>query len=1288
MIRNVKRKQEIRDNDNNLFVKLKQNKLVSATVCLFLVAIILSPFYIQDSYAEYSGTCTSGTWYPKDSNTLRHIINRIYYTNSCSATACTVACQGQGGIYKDNLGATINGTLTMSGAASGSASGSHTYTYTSGGTNHTATYYNLGGAVSRAVTRSTVAQTVSCSHYVVKTGSSTYGGGKNCTSAVNITVPALDYYTVSYNCNSGEGCPATGGHYYGYTYTVPSGIPSRTGYNFNNYVYGSTTCSPGGACTINASITLTAQWVGVPYSIKFNSNGGTGNMDDLSMAYGTAKNLTANAYTKTGNNFVGWNTKADGSGTAYNNRQSVNNLTTESGSVITLYAQWEEDTPYTLTINSHGGTIPEDDEWTISGDTATKLVYYNHNYASTMPSPTKAGYTFRGWSYVDGTTYKPLSNIAGTGTQYIDTNYKPKSTTGVAVRYAFSEVSTLQQRVYGVEGDDSDTSSMSYSYYINGAGGMSYAYKNGTGNWVETGNTADTSSHIFSFNVKPGYWNMDSGDRTAITGTVSRTAKHNMTIMAARINDGTVNNYGKLYLYYFDIFESGTIVRSYVPCYRVSDEVVGLCDVLATNTTFYPNAGTGTFGSDKDSTYYFPWVFAGTKVHIAKNHTLHAIYSVNSLAFPDKTKTVGYSTSSQTINVDAAENGSGNTTYTKASGESNITVSNSGVITIPASKAAGTYTISIIATDSVTGATKTATYTIVVKNVFTVKFNANGGSGSMENQKFLFDEEKQLTPNTFTRTGYNFIGWNTSTDATGTWYMAENKVKNLSTTNLATVNLYAQWTEASDVTINKDGSEMTKDDYNNYILKNTMAVPYTVKYHGNGGYEVFGYDERISTSYTWTESDDGVWKSDTGSNTSDSSITSKTFTLTSADTLTFQWAVSCETYVPADYSSSNYSDWHGEYGGYLYYTITKDGETLSGTGVDTKITGNSGVTSESSLTYSTVTKSLDPGTYTISFMMYRTSHQTDAAVGLNQGFVKNLDLTNKSFYMEDQAFAADEKKALEKNKYVRPGYVFSGWSNDSSATENTYEDEEVVTLISEEPNSTVDLYAVWMRDPSYTVNVVVTNGSVAGSASQTVMTGSNGIFTLSPNTDYGYYNSVDGRQVGSVSCTNQHSATVSSDNITLTVGKGKSCYGTYCYGTDEGVQNDTTCTVTFKRIDNYTQKSTQNTYSKNLYTDSTSTCSEGGSFLSGVWYCCGTSYSFDSHSGKYTVNGTGHCYYDSAIAGKYCVTDISSTSPRGTSCTGTNTTMTQYTNTCQPTSSTNSACNGSYYYKNEYSTND
>lgn len=57
--------------------------------------------------------------------------------------------------------------------------------------------------------------------------------------------------------------------------------------------------------------------------------------------YDEESTLSMNGFTKTDCKFLAWNTAADGSGTTYQDGQSVINLT-ERGITVTLYAQWQE----------------------------------------------------------------------------------------------------------------------------------------------------------------------------------------------------------------------------------------------------------------------------------------------------------------------------------------------------------------------------------------------------------------------------------------------------------------------------------------------------------------------------------------------------------------------------------------------------------------------------------------------------------------------------------------------------------------------------------------------------------------------------------------------------------------------------------------------------------------------------------------------------------------------------------------------------------------------------------
>jgi uncharacterized repeat protein (TIGR02543 family) len=76
---------------------------------------------------------------------------------------------------------------------------------------------------------------------------------------------------------------------------------------------------------------------------------------------------------------------------------------------------------------------------------------------------------------------------------------------------------------------------------------------------------------------------------------------------------------------------------------------------------------------------------------------------------------------------------------------------------------------------------------------YVVTYNANGGTGSMSDAKspYLANDKVTVLPNSFSRSGYTFSGWNTAADGSGT----TRKVGTTFTMPAADVTLYAQWTK-------------------------------------------------------------------------------------------------------------------------------------------------------------------------------------------------------------------------------------------------------------------------------------------------------------------------------------------------------------------------------------------------------------------------------------------------------------------------------------------------------------
>ena len=159
---------------------------------------------------------------------------------------------------------------------------------------------------------------------------------------------AATTYTVTFDANGGSCATAsktvTNGESYG---TLPT--PTRAGYAFAGWftsASGGTQVTSSTTASLSGAQTLYAHWTAISYSVKFNANGGSGTMANESFTYGTAKALTANAFTRTGYAFAGWATSASGA-VAYSDKQSVSNLSSTSGATVNLYAVWTENAPVT-----------------------------------------------------------------------------------------------------------------------------------------------------------------------------------------------------------------------------------------------------------------------------------------------------------------------------------------------------------------------------------------------------------------------------------------------------------------------------------------------------------------------------------------------------------------------------------------------------------------------------------------------------------------------------------------------------------------------------------------------------------------------------------------------------------------------------------------------------------------------------------------------------------------------------------------------------------------------------
>lgn len=250
------------------------------------------------------------------------------------------------------------------------------------GTGMSKSGYTFGGwstAISGAAVSSTYSSTISRTLFAVWTANT---------------------YTITYNANSGSGSQSSGSYITG---AVATTLPStstftRTGYTFGGWAATSSSTTPVMTYSTSANVTFYAIWTRGTYTVTYAANNGTGTM--AAQTSNATANLNANTFTYTDRVFNGWNTSADGTGTAYSNSVSYPFLAS-----ITLYAQWGN----VITFSSQGAT---------SGSPSLTSQSWSSGAINlpTVGTMVKTGYTFGGWSngtttYAGGSSYTPTGGI-------------------------------------------------------------------------------------------------------------------------------------------------------------------------------------------------------------------------------------------------------------------------------------------------------------------------------------------------------------------------------------------------------------------------------------------------------------------------------------------------------------------------------------------------------------------------------------------------------------------------------------------------------------------------------------------------------------------------------------------------------------------------------------------------------------------------------------------------------------------------------------------------------------
>ena len=202
-------------------------------------------------------------------------------------------------------------------------------------------------------------------------------------------------------------------------YYTTDGSEPNAAYSKGTRYTGAFTVSPGktvkavAVCNKYADSSVSSKKLAklTTYKITFKSNGGKGSMSKQSMVKGVSTAISKNKFSKKYYTFAGWNTKANGKGKSYKNKQKIK-LTKN----ITLYAQWKL-TKYKITYKLNGGKNAKKNPTAYTYKTSTIK----------LKNPTRKGYVFKGW-YLDKKFKKKVTviNKGSSGNKTLYAKWKKK----------------------------------------------------------------------------------------------------------------------------------------------------------------------------------------------------------------------------------------------------------------------------------------------------------------------------------------------------------------------------------------------------------------------------------------------------------------------------------------------------------------------------------------------------------------------------------------------------------------------------------------------------------------------------------------------------------------------------------------------------------------------------------------------------------------------------------------------------------------------------------------------
>ena len=176
--------------------------------------------------------------------------------------------------------------------------------------------------------------------------------------------------------------------------------------------------------------------------------------------------------------------------------------------------------------------------------------------------------------------FTKLAYIQSSGTQYINTGFKPNNNTRVVMDLLYTGSESISNE-FGAWNSSNNASFISLTTGKNNL----YPFYGNTSKQVSADRTARHTVDMDKNAVKMNGTTMITFDPMSFQCTYPM-------FLCCFNNVGSNWNMTSMRIYFCQIYDNGTLFRDFIPCQK-HDGTIGLWDDV--NSVFYGNAGTGTF---------------------------------------------------------------------------------------------------------------------------------------------------------------------------------------------------------------------------------------------------------------------------------------------------------------------------------------------------------------------------------------------------------------------------------------------------------------------------------------------------------------------------------------------------------------------------------------------------------------------------------------------------------------------------------------------------------------------